>query len=101
MILGQNSSVCSFFDVSDMDNSIAIIDLIMPDCLEKNTSNVNPISIDIFFPVCIGGGGTSQARTNLVNCSALRSLTEMRQYSMEKCCPDNSKKYRLISVGDL
>ena len=25
----------------------------------------------------------------------------MSQYSMERCYPDNSKKYRLISVGDL
>ena len=37
----------------------------------------------------------------LKNCSANRPPTEMIFYSMERYCPQNSKKYKTISVGGL
>ena len=41
------------------------------------------------------------SRCYIPNCQAPRPLTEMSQYCMERGCPDDSKKYKLISVRGL
>ena len=51
-------------------------------------------------PLCHRGGWIPPT-FNFESCSAHRPPTEMGQYSMERPCPDDSKKYRLISVGCL
>ena len=45
----------------------------------------------------IAGGGNPPYFPS-ANFSAHRQLTHMSQYSMERGCPEDSKKYRLISV---
>ena len=50
--------------------------------------------------LCHKGGGDSTHSLS-ATFSAHRQLTEMGQCSMESSCPEDSKKYRLISMGGL
>ena len=47
------------------------------------------------------GGGQKSPLDTFANCSAHRPPTEMILYSMERYCPQDSKKYKTISVGGL
>merc|ERR1712030_203469 len=46
-------------------------------------------------------GGQKSPLDTFTNCSAHRPPTEMILYSMERYCPQDSKKYETISVGGL
>ena len=48
-----------------------------------------------------GRGGGFHPIFFSANFSAHEQLTEMSRYSVERRCPDDSKKYKLISVGRL
>ena len=61
----------------------------------------NPYKYGLKILVESKGGGQKNPLDTFANCSAHRPPTEMILYSMERPCPQDFKKYKIIQVGGL